>query len=171
MTMVKIDLKEIEKASKQFKTIEDVKKALRSVQSQKCRLLKQKEKETYEQDFAKLVLNEQLLKEVRSYMEPKKITVTTMTQEQMSTLTYDETIKAIKSIQSKKCNEQFNPDQTEYLKAVQIEQMLLEHKKLVKPIEDTVVQKSKVNDLLNELENLDSKISKEYILEQLKNLL
>lgn len=170
MTNLQIQLKDIEKAAEKFTSVDEVKKALRSVQSVKSRLIKQKGREDYEQEYAKVVLKEQLLKEVRAYMEPKKLTVTTMSKEQIEVLTYDETIKAIKSIQSKKCLEQYNEDKTEYNKAVAIEEMLLEHKKNVKPVEDTVVRKSEINDLINQVENMDQQISKEWILEQLRKL-
>jgi hypothetical protein len=171
MTTINIDLKTIETEAKKYKDLEDCKKQLRSIQSLKCRLLKQKDREDYETEFAKLVLKEQIAKEVRSYLEPKKITVTTITAEQISVLTFDETIKAIKSIQSKKCNEQYNSDKTEYNKALIIEQQLLDHKALTKPIEDTVIQKSRINDLINQIETMDIQITKEYILEQLSELL
>jgi hypothetical protein len=170
MTNVQINLKDIEKEALKFNDLEEVKKAIRSVQSVKSRLQKQKGRSDYESEFSKVVLKEQLLKEVRSYMEPKKVTVTTMSPEQISVLTFDETMKAIKSIQSKKSNEQYNDDQTEYNKAVQIEQWLLEHKKLVKPVDETVVKKSEINDLIDQVENMDEKISKTWILEQLRKL-
>lgn len=171
MTTINIDLKAIEKAAAEFSNLEEVKKALKSAQSIKCRLIKQKDRTDYDLEMSKITLKEQLLKEVRSYMEPKKITVTTMSQEDIQLLTFDETIKAIKSIQSKKCNEQYNSDKTEYNKALQIEEWLLEHKSTVKPIEDTLVQKSKINDLINQVETLDTKIDKDWILEQLRNLI
>lgn len=169
--MTKINVKEIEKFAKTFNNVEEVKKALKSVQSQKCRLLKQKDRKDYEIEYNKVLVKEQMLKEVRSYLEPKKTHVTTMSKQDIELLTFDETIKAIKSIQSKKCLEQYNDDKTEYNRAIEIEKMLLEHKANVKPVEDTVVQKSKVNDLISNLSNLDSKVSKEYIIEQLSKLL
>lgn len=165
-----INIRDVEKLAAQFESVEQVTKKIKSVQSIKSRLLKQKSREDYEVEYNKITTQENLLQEVRRYMTPKKITVTTMTQEQIAVLTYDETIKAIKSIQSKKCNEQYNDDKTEYNKAIQIEQWLLAHKEDVKPIEDTVVKKSQINDLINELEQLDEKISREYILEQLRKL-
>jgi hypothetical protein len=171
MTNVQIDLKDIEKEAKNFSSVEEVKKALRSVQSQKSRLIKQKSKQNYESEFAKIVLKEQLLKEVRSYLEPKKVTVTTMSQEDINKLSYDDTIRAIKSIQSKKCLEQFNSDQSEYNKALVIEQMLLQHKQEIKPLDEYTIKKSSVNDLIHNLENLDTNVNKDYILEQLKNLI
>lgn len=170
MTTIKIDLKDIEKASKEYKSLDEVKKALKSVQSIKCRLIKQKERKDYEVEYSKIVLKEQILKEVRSLFEPKKQFVTTYTKEDVEKLTYDETIKAIKSIQSKKCLEQHSSDKTELNRALEIEKMLLEHKENVKPIEDNVVKKTDIETIKNQIENMNEKVSKEYVLELLSKL-
>lgn len=164
-----------EKAQELGFDIEKVKSEIRRVQSVKCRLLKQKAKPTYETEMTQIIKEEQLLKEVRSHIEPRKITATTMTSEDIALLNFDETIKAIKSIQSKKCNTQYlteNVDENiEYQDAIRIEKLLLEHKKTVKPIEDTVVKKSDINELIQHLENQQENVSKEYIIEKLKELL
>lgn len=138
--------------------LEKVKAELKKVQSVKCRLLKQKAKETYEAEMTEVIKREQLLKEVRAYIEPKKPTVTTITQEQVDLLTYDDTIKAIKSIQSKKCNTRWmvadESENVEYQEALRIEKMLLEHKKKVAPIEENVIKKSTLNDEIERLLSL-----------------
>ena len=90
-----------------------------------------------------------------------------MTDEQIESLNYDETIKAIKSIQSKKCNTQF--DKNEYEKAREIELKLLQHKKEVKPVEETVVKKSQIDTLIEEIESLEN-VSKDYMIEMLKKM-
>lgn len=169
------NLKEVvQLAEKFYNNVDNIKNELKRVQSIKCRLAKQKAREDYNTEMTKVVTYEQALKEARSYLEPKKTTVTTMTQEDIKILTYDETVKAIKAIQSKKCNAQYltNDINTneEYQSALKIEEMLQEHKKTVKPIEDNVIQKSKINDLIHVVENLNE-VKKEYILEQLKKLL
>ena len=167
-------LKEIAKLSEKFENVEQVKDELKRIQSVKCRLKKQKNRADYEKEMTKIVKTEQALKEVREYFVPKTIPVTEMTKNDIEKLNFDETMKAIKSIQSKKCNSQWleNYEQigSDYKKAVEIEKMLLEHKKNVKPIEQTVVKKSSINDLIHNLENLDENVSKEYLLEQLKKL-
>lgn len=165
-------LKEIEKLADNFGgDVEEVKKELKKVQSQKCRLLKQKAKKGYETEMAKVLKYEQALKETRSYLEPKKIAVTTMTENDIKQLNFDETIKAIKSIQSKKCLSQYRETMDEYNEACKIEEMLLVHKKNILPIPDHCVEKSKINDLISNLSNLDQKIDKTYIIEQLQSLL
>jgi hypothetical protein len=172
--MIKM-LKEIADLAKKFETVDDVKAELKRVQSVKCRLKKQKSLSTYEQKMTETVSYEQALKEVRDMLEPKSVTFTSMTEEQIKELNYDETIRAIKSVQSKKCNTQYLTDNietnVEYQQALKQETLLLEHKKTVKPIEDTVVKKSSINDLIELFENMDEKIDRDYVVNQLKGLL
>jgi len=168
-------LKNIEKVAKSYGSVEEVKKAIRSLQSRKSRLKKQKARKDYDKKMTEILQQEQLLKEVRDYFEPKRKPVTKMTKADIELLNYDETMKAIKSIQSKKCNVQHLTenieDNEEYKKACQIEQWLLEHKKQVKPIEETVVRKSDINSLINHLENQEEKISTQYVISLLEELL
>jgi hypothetical protein len=49
--------------------------------------------------------------------------------------------------------------------------MLLEHKKNIKPIEETVVRKSDINDLIDHLQNQEEKISTKYVIDLLEKLL
>lgn len=168
-------LKNIEKVAKSYDNVEEVKKAIRSLQSQKSRLKKQKRRSDYDEKMTEILQQEQLLKEVRDYFEPKTIPVPEMTQKDIELLNYEETMKAIKSIQSKKCNVQHLTENilenTEYQKACEIERMLLEHKKKVKPIEETVVRKSDINDLIDHLQKQEEKISTGYVISLLEKLL
>lgn len=164
-------LKNITAEAKNYQNIDEVQKALRNVQTQKSRLKKQKNRKDYEKLMTEILKTEQMLKEVKNYFEPPKTFVTNFTEIEIKNLNFDETMKAIKSIQSKKCNTQFDSDRTDYENACQIEQMLLEHKKSVKPVEETVVKKSELQDLINNLENLEDKVSKESLLEKLRQLL
>ncbi len=168
-------LKNIEKVAKSFSDVEEVKKAIRSLQSRKSRLKKQKSRKDYEKLMTEILQQEQLLKEVRDYFEPKRKPVPEMTKADIELLNYEETLKAIKSIQSKKCNVQHLTDDIndneEYKKACQIEEWLLEHKKNIRPIEETVVRKSDINSLINHLENQEEKISTQYVISLLEELL
>jgi len=168
-------LKNVEKVAKSYANVEEVKKALRSIQSRKSRLKKQKSRKDYDELMAEILQQEQLLKEVRDYFEPKTIPVPKMTKSDIELLDYDETLKAIKSIQSKKCLVQHATekieDNVEYQKACEIEKMLLEHKQNIKPIEETVVRKSDINDLIDHLQNQDEKISTDYVISLLEKLL
>lgn len=168
-------MRNIEQVAKSFSDVEEVKKALRSLQSRKSRLKKQKSRADYEELMTEILQQEQLLKEVRDYFEPKKIPVTKMTKSDIELLDYEETIRAIKSIQSKKCLVQHATecieDNEEYKKACEIERMLLEHKKKIKPIEETVVRKSEINNLIEHLKTQDTKISTEYVISLLEELI
>ena len=168
-------LKNIEQVAKSYQNVEEVKKAIRSLQSRKSRLKKQKSRKDYEKLMTEILQQEQLLKEVRDYFEPKAIPVPKMTKSDIELLNYDETIKAIKSIQSKKCLVQHATeniaDNVEYQKACQIESWLLEHKKKIKPIEETVVRKSDINDLIDHLQNQEEKISTKYVINLLEKLI
>ena len=168
-------LKNIEQVAKSYESVEEVKKAIRSLQSRKSRLKKQKGREDYEKLMTEILQQEQLLKEVRDYFEPKTIPVPEMTQKDIELLDYEETLRAIKSIQSKKCNVQHATenieDNIEYQKACEIERMLLEHKKNIKPIEETVVRKSDINDLIDHLQKQEEKISTKYVISLLEELL
>ena len=168
-------LKNIEKVAKNYADVEEVKKAIRSLQSRKSRLKKQKGRKDYDEKMTEILQQEQLLKEVRDYFEPKTIPVPKMTQKDIELLDYDETLKAIKSIQSKKCLVQHATerieDNVEYQKACEVERMLLEHKKNIRPVEETVVRKSDINDLINHLENQEEMISTKYVISLLEDLL
>lgn len=168
-------LKEIQNLAEKFENAEAVKTELKRVQSVKCRLKKQKAREDYETEMTKVVKYEQALKEVRDYFEPKSTPVTEMTQEDINLLNYEETMRAIKSIQSKKCNSQYLTDRIEdnmeYKKACDIEALLLEHKKTVRPIEDTVVKKSEISDIITHLESLEENVKTAYVIDMLKGLL
>ena len=168
-------LKNIEKVAKSYENVEEVKKAIRSLQSRKSRLKKQKSRKDYEELMTEILQQEQLLKEVRDYFEPKAIPVPKMTKSDIELLNYEETLRAIKSIQSKKCNVQHLTDNIndneEYKKACEIEEMLLKHKENIKPIEQTVVRKSDINDLIDHLQKQEEKISTGYVISLLEKLL
>lgn len=167
------NLNELLEAKKvEITTLEDTKKALRNVQSKKSRLAKQKMKPNYDELMKEYLSEEQVLKELVKYYSPTKITTTTMSQDDIALLTFDETMKAIKSIQSKKCNSQYNDDQTDYEKACQTEEWLLAHKETVKPnTNDNLIEKSKINDLIETIKETNNKTVKvEWLLEQLENM-
>ncbi len=168
-------LKNVEKAAREFNNVEEVKKAIRSLQSKKSRLKKQKSRKDYNELMTKILQEEQLLKEVRDYFEPKKTPVPKMTQKDIELLNYEETIRAIKSIQSKKCLVQHATerleDNVEYQRACEIERMLLEHKKRIKPVSELVVKKSDISDIIEHLRNQNETISTSYVISLLEKLL
>lgn len=170
--MTNIDMTLVKKTAEEFQgSVELVNKKIKSIQSMKSRLKKQKSKPTYNDEMATILKEEQLLKEVRNYLEPKEMTVTTMSKDDIKLLNYEETVRALKSIQSKKSLTRYNEDQTEFNMACQIETWLKEHRELVKDVHDTVVRKSDINDIIEHLENQEQQLDKDYVINMLKELI
>lgn len=169
------NLKEIEVKAKELgNDMEMVKKELKRVQSVKCRLAKQKGRKDYEAAMAACLAEEQVLKEVRALLEPREVSVPSMTQADVDMLDYDQTVKAIKSIQSKKSLTRWltdiEGDNDEYRAACKVEAMLLEHKKTVQPVEDALVRKTELQAVIETIEATQD-ISRERVLELLKGLM
>lgn len=180
--MLASELKKVEALAQRFNNdIGEVAKELKSVQSKKCRLRKARRTSTWEKEFKDLLAYEEALKEVRQLLAPKGTPVTRYTQEDVSKLDYDETIKAIKSIQSKKCLSRWLPnpnggdpvegDNEEFRNACKIEAMLLEHKKALSPIDEGLyIRKSDLQAIIDTIE-ASGKLSQAKILELLKGLM
>lgn len=148
--------------------LEQIKKELKRVASVKCRLNKQKGKKSYEEDMRKILEEEEQLKALRdSLIQPKK-TVTNFTREDIQELSYEEVLKAIKSIQSKKSNTKWltpiEGDNDEFRNACRIEDMLNERKSELQPTAVSI--KTRISELLE----LSDDMSKEDIVEALKQL-
>lgn len=166
---------EIEKVAEKFgNDLEAVANELKRVQSLKCRLKKQKGKKTYEKEMTETVKYEQVLKEARQLLDPKEKPVTMYTQEDVDQLDYDETIKAIRSIQSKKTLTRWltdvEGDNDEYRKAVEIEKMLVERRESIKPVDNEYVRKTDLQTIIDTIEE-SGKLSQEKIVELLKSLM
>lgn len=169
------NMTEIEKMSEKFNNdLEAVAKELKRVQSIKCRLKKQKGKKTYEEEMTEVVKYEQVLKEVRQLLDPKEKPVTMYTQEDVDQLDYDETIKAIRSIQSKKTLTKWltdvEGDNDEFRKAVEIEKMLVERRNKIKPVDNEYVRKTDVQTIIDTIES-SGNLSQEKVVELLKSLM
>ena len=169
------NLKEIEKIASKFDNdVEKIRKELKRIQSAKCRLKKQKGKSSYQSEMSEILKYEQVLKEARQLLDPKEKPVTMYTQEDVDKLDYDETIKAIRSIQSKKTLTKWLTDvagdNDEYRKACEIEKMLIERREKIKPVDDKHVRKTDVQTIIDTIES-SGKLSQEKIVELLKRLI
>lgn len=163
-----------EKARMLGNDMEMVKKELKKVQSVKCRLAKQKGRSDYDQAMKEVLAEEQLLKEVRRLLDPKERAVTEFEQEDVDRLDYDQTVKALKSIQSKKTLSRWltevEGDNDEYRNAVRIEEMLKKHRDEVKPVDEAYIRKSELQAVLDAIESA-GEVSQDRIVEMLKELL
>ena len=172
---IKTDVKDIKKVVEEYNNdLDKIKKELRNIQSKKSRLLKQKFKSTYEQELETLLKNEQILKEARGYLEPKDKFVTEYTEEDIKSLNYIETLNALNTIRSKKSLSKYAVTEDkineEYKNACKIEQLLLEHKNNIKPLDDNVLSKNSLKVVIEELEKLD-KLNKKDVIKMLRELL
>ena len=171
--MTKTNLKKVEEKAKELGTVEAVAKELKRVQSMKCRLKKQKGKSTYEQEMQEVLKQEQLLKEARQLLDPKEKPTTQYTQEDVDSLDYDETIKAIRSIQSKKTLSRWlttvEGDNEEFKNAEKIEKMLIARREMIKPVDENNVRKTEIQTIIDTIES-SGKLSQEKVVELLKKL-
>ena len=168
------NLKEIEAVAAKFDNdVEALAKELRRIQSIKCRLKKQKGKKTYEDEMTEVVKYEQVLKEARQLLDPKEKPVTMYEQADVDQLDYDETIKAIRSIQSKKTLSKWltdvEGDNDEYKNACKIEAMLVERRESIKPVDNEYVRKTDLQTIIDTIEE-SGKLSQAKIVELLKTL-
>lgn len=173
--MEKINLKDVEKVCEKFNNdIDQIVKEIKRIQSIKCRLKKQKGKSSYQNEMTETLKLEQILKEAKNLLEPKEKPVTKFEQEDVDQLDYDETIKAIRSIQSKKTLSRWLTDQEgendEFKLALRIEKMLLEHKEKIKPVDEGHIRKTDVQMIIDTIEE-SGNLSQERIVELLKGLL
>ena len=170
----KVDLKKVEEKAKELKTLENVARELKRIQSIKCRLKKQKGRSDYAEVMAETLAAEQLLKEVRQLLDPKEKPVTQYTQEDVDQLDYDETVKAIRSIQSKKTLTRWlttiEGDNDEFRNAVRIEKMLIERREKIKPVDENSVRKTEIQTIIDTIES-SGKLSQEKVVELLKKLI
>lgn len=151
-----------------------VKKEIKKLQSVKCRLQKQKGRSDYDEKMKEVLSEINILQEVRRLLDPKEKSVPEYTQEDVDRLDFDQTQKAIKSIQSKMCLTRYltsEPgDNDEYRQAENVYNMLVEHKKHVKPHDDIYIRKSDLVTIIDTIEN-SGQVSQERILEMLRELL
>ena len=124
--------------------------------------------------MAETLAAEQLLKEARQLLDPKEKHVTQYDQADVDQLDYDETIKAIRSIQSKKVLSKWLTtiagDNDEYRNAERIEKMLIERREMIKPVDENNVRKTEIQTIIDTIES-SGKLSQEKIVELLKNLI
>lgn len=168
------NLKEVEKVAAELGTVEAVAKELKRVQSVKCRLKKQKGKSTYEAEMTEVIKQEQILKEARQLLDPKEKPVTQYEQADVDQLDYDETIKAIRSIQSKKTLSKWlttvEGDNDEFRNAVKIEAMLIARREMIKPVDENNVRKTEIQAIIDTIES-SGELSQKQILELLNKLI
>lgn len=154
--------------------LEGLNRELKRLQSVKCRLQKQRGKATYEEEMAKALAQINDIQTVKRLLTCKEKSVPQYEQEDIDKLDYDQTQKAIKSIQSKKYLTRWltteEGDNDEFRNACRIEQMLQKHKQECQPVDAAYVRKSQIEAMIEAIEDV-GEVSTEKILEMLKELL
>lgn len=173
--MKKVKMAEVEKMAKEFDMdVEKVKLELKRIQSAKCRLKKMKFKSSYESEMEKVVCYEDLLKEVKRYIVPQGKFVTDFEREDVEKLSYDEVIRALRSIQSKKCLSKYKvekiEDNVEYNRACEVEGWLKKKRDSMDSKEDGKVNKMDVMKVIELIEN-SGEIEVEKIVKELKEII
>ncbi len=167
------ELTNIATLASEFPTLDKVKMELKRLQSVKCRLNKQKGRRTYEAEMTAILQQEQAMKEVRRLLDNSNKPVTMYTQDDIDLLDYDQTIKAIRSIQSKKSLTKWlndrEGDNDEYREACRIEDMLVYHRQTVKPVEDGVIRKTALIELIDRFEIVPN-MDRQRMIDMLKEL-
>lgn len=146
--MTTIDMTQIvAKAAELNNCMTDVNRALKRVASAKTRLNHSPGLPDYNAKMAAVLQEEQLLKNVRSYLTEPRKTVNDLTAADVAAMNYDEVCKAIKAIQTKKTHTRYAEDCQRdnngmfipgtgamYLEACRIENMLKERREELAPM-------------------------------------
>jgi hypothetical protein len=152
------------KATELNNDIFKVNKELKRIASVKCRLKKMPGRATFEIDLANVLKEEELLKSVRDYLVGPRKNVNTLDADEIALMDYEEVCKAIRSIQSKKTHTKLAEDclkddkglfipgsGDQYKEACRIEQMLLDRRAELKPVDNVRLRKSDLQALLDSM--------------------
>ena len=146
----------IQSVLEQFDSVDAINKELKRTASLKCRYSKHYSKSELVPAISDY---EELLRQAKATMQPAAKTVTTFTSDDIAQLDWDQTLRALKSIQSKKSNTKWltsTPgDNDAYRSACRIEEMLLEHKATLAPETSsaTRINKSAIASIIEQLES------------------
>ena len=147
-------------------SLEEVNKKLKLVASMKCRLKKQMGRADARARMIEVEECEAILKSKRDELANKPRRFTNLTEEDISTMEYEEVIRAIKSIQSKKSNTRWltdvEGDNDEYRNACRIEALLQKRRDGIKPT-------SRLASIIEEAKN-NNEMTKEELIALLETL-
>lgn len=173
--MTTTNLKSVQETAEKFNNdVLEIGKELKRVQSIKCRLKKMSGRKDYDEKMTETLKYEQVLKQARQLLDPKEKPVTMYEQSDVDQLDYDETIKAIRSIQSKKTLSKFLTevpgDNDEYRNACRIEKMLIERRNSIKPVDNEYIRKTDLQTIIDTIDET-SDITVEKIRQLLDSLM
>lgn len=160
--MTNIDMTQvIAKATELNNDIVQLNRALKRVASAKTRLNHAPGLPDYNAKMAAVLQEEQLLKNVRSYLTEPRKTVNDLTADDIAAMDYDEVCKAIRSIQTKKTHTKYAEDCKKdehglfipgsgamYQEACRIEDMLKERREELQPSNTLRFSKAALRELI-----------------------
>lgn len=163
--MANIDMTQVvAKATELNNSIVNLNRALKRVASAKTRLNHSPGLPDYNEKMAAILQEEQLLKNVRSYLTEPRKTVNDLTAEDVAVMDYDEVCKAIKSIQTKKTHTKYAEDCLRdengmfipgsgamFKEACRIENMLKERREDLQPMGTVRFSKSAMREFITAL--------------------
>ena len=173
--MKTVNMKKVQELAEKFNNdVLLINKELKRVASVKSRLKKQKGKSNYQEEMENILGYYQVLVEAKQLIDPKEKPVTMYTQEDVDQLDYDETVKAIRSIQSKTTLTRWltpvEGDNDEYRNACKIEAMLIERRNNTKPVDNEFIRKTDLQTIIDTIES-SGKLTQNKIVELLKGLM
>lgn len=140
------EMRVLQKAEELGNSIEAVTREIKRVASVKCRLNKMPGRSDYALKMASVTEEEELLKAVRDLLKGEPNNTSTLTEDKIASMEYDEVIRAIRSIQSKKTHTKYADDCLKdeeglfipgsgesYKEACRIEDMLKARREELKP--------------------------------------
>lgn len=158
-----------------------VNKELKRIASVKCRLKKAPGRVTYQTDMTACLQEEQLLKNVKSYLDAPRKTVNDLTSDDIDAMNYDEVCRALRSIQSKKTHTKWAEDCQKdadglyipgsgdaYKEACRIEDMLKARRDVLKPVGTTRVSVASLRMLIDELRFCEDGLSASDVLDRIE---
>ena len=152
---------------------ESVRKALKALDSQKCNLVKRKDGFTeskYSEKMAKILAEIQVLREIRNQLTHKELTIPEMTKDQMDNLSIDEVNHGLKSLQSRKYMNKYEPEGLIYKDTLEREAYLIGRRSILKGNDTDKVSKSKIQSLIERLSNLSDRDKSKIIMAELSRL-
>ena len=167
-------LNTVEEVVNKFNDLVTLTSEIRRIQSVKCRIKKQRGHKDFTSMMTEILKYEEVLKQARNVLDPKTKTVPNMSETDISQLDYDQVVRALRSIQSKKSLTRWltdcEGDNEEFRNAVTIEKLLLNRKKEVKPIEtDLYIRVTDLQEVIEAIET-SSELSVTTILQMLNSL-
>lgn len=162
--MANIDMTQVLTKANELGSIAELNKALKRVASVKSRLNKAPGMPNWQDAMTACLQEYELLKRVRDYMAGPRKTASDLTAEDIDQMNYDEVLKALNSIWSKKAHTRYADDCKRdedgmfipgsgvmFQEACRIEEMLKARRDLLKPVGTTGFSKASMLNLIETL--------------------